>query len=133
MDEIELKIGAPFADEGKLVALALSVEAWRQIGPAPGQQEAVYPVEETATLRGTGHKGKDEGNAAEFFDRTNVPRAQEIGGLMPPPFFPVTGIKVWSDADDRFHCLANGLHGRSSSLSRGLRIGNSEKPDGFVA
>ena len=39
----------------------------------------------------------------------NIARAQKIGGLAPTPFFPITGVEVWCDADDGLHRLADGL------------------------
>jgi hypothetical protein len=130
VDEIQLEVGAALADKRKFIALTLSVKTRRKIGSASGQEQPVYAVQEAAPSRCIGDERQDEGNSAEFFDGANVARPQKIGGLMPTPFFPVTGIKVWRDADDGFHvtglvqahrwCLTI----RCRRLRRGIGLGD---------
>lgn len=75
-------------------------------------------------------KRKDQRDATEFFDGTNIPCAQKISGLGSAPLFPVTGVEVWRDPDDRFHRLADGFRGRGWRI---VRICDPQESDGPIA
>ena len=73
---------------------------------------------------------KHQRNAAEFFDGTNVARVQKKCGLAPTPFFPIAGIEVWRDADDRFHQLADRIRSMGWRI---VRVSDPQEADGLIA
>jgi hypothetical protein len=128
VDDIQFEIPAAFADDAEGIALALAVERRWKVRPASRKEESIELSQEPSSCRPVCVERKDQWDAAEIFDGTNVSRAQKVGGFAPTPFLPITGVEVWCDADDRFHRLADWL------LSRGIsRIGDSQEADGLVA
>ena len=108
MDQIKLKIGAPFTHERETVLLSLTIEAGWKIRAAPGNEKAIDAVEKPPPGSRRGNEGQDEWDTAKFFDRSNISSPQKIGWLLPPHILPVTGIEVRRHADDRFHITEPG-------------------------
>jgi len=103
MSHIELKIGAPLTHNRETILLAFSIEARWKIRAAPSNEKSIDSVEEPPPGSWCSNKGKDKGDAAQFFNGPNVSSPQKIRRFPPPHILPVTGIEVRRDADDRFH------------------------------
>jgi len=106
VDHVQFKICTTFAYGPKGIALTFTIQRWWKVRPASGEEQSVKLPQEASSRGPIGEKWQNQRDAAEFFDGTNVTRAQKIGGLAPTPLFPITGIEVRCDTDNRFHRLA---------------------------
>ena len=129
-DDVQLKTHAAFAHGAEGIALAFTIERRWKVRPASGEEESVELLQEASSGAPVCMERKDQRNAAEFFDSTNIACAQKVGGLASTPFLPITGVEVWCDADDGLHRLADGLWSMGWRI---VRVSDSQEADGPIA
>ncbi len=54
-------------------------------------------------MAGPGAEWKNERDAAQLFDRAEIPSPQEVRGLAPPHVLPVACVEIRRDPDKRLH------------------------------
>ena len=71
-DDVQLKTHAAFAHGAEGVALAFTVQRRWKVRPASGEEESVEVVKNMPSGGSVCMERKDQRNAAEFFDSTNI-------------------------------------------------------------
>ena len=104
-DNIQFKVRPSTRHDPEGIALAFSIQSRGEVGSTAGEKQSVEIGQQPPPGAPVGYKGKNKGNTAQFFDRSDVARAQKIRRFLPAHIFAVAGVEIRRDPYDGSHVI----------------------------
>ncbi len=104
-DDIQFKVRPSTRHDLEGIALAFSIQGRGEVWAAAGEKEAVEIGQQPTPGPSVGYKGKNKGQTTQFFDRSDISRAQEIRRFLAAHIFAVAGVEIRCDPYDGSHVI----------------------------